>query len=112
MAREPCGVPAEWYLGICRPLKRACNLGPTSKNPRLKPGATISSRLRRHWPGRRPPRRRRPGHAHRRQAGRHHRRAGNPLDDIKVMERVAFVMKDGVVVRDDTRVRAIATRAK
>ena len=28
---------------------------------------------------------------------------GNPLDDIKVMERVAFVMKDGVVVKGATK---------
>jgi imidazolonepropionase-like amidohydrolase len=28
---------------------------------------------------------------------------GNPLDDIKVMERVAFVMKDGVVVKNVIR---------
>jgi imidazolonepropionase-like amidohydrolase len=28
---------------------------------------------------------------------------GNPLDDIKVMERVAFVMKDGVVVKGGVR---------
>jgi imidazolonepropionase-like amidohydrolase len=28
---------------------------------------------------------------------------GNPLDDIKVMERVTFVMKDGVVVKGNTK---------
>ncbi|HEX7679857.1 MAG TPA: amidohydrolase family protein, partial [Thermoanaerobaculia bacterium] len=28
---------------------------------------------------------------------------GNPLDDIKVMERVSFVMKDGVVVKGATK---------
>ena len=37
---------------------------------------------------------------------------GNPLDDIKAMERVAFVMKDGVVVREDKYVLSMGREQK
>jgi len=45
--RHGTDVPAQCHLGICRPLKRARKYWGRPESPRLKPGATISSRLRR-----------------------------------------------------------------
>jgi hypothetical protein len=57
------------------------------------------SKIRKRWLRPRSPKR----FARKRSDSRYDSLPCNPLDDIKVMVRVAFVMKDGVVVKGNTK---------